>query len=220
MKKPEKQTKLLKQFFRLAVAVFLIASCASPSARRITGTNNTIPDDCVVLVGKFVIVPPPEGYARQASVYMENGYIHIDPGGRSDLGGQFHMYLDKIMRPSTERSEKEYRGWSGDMRLMAFENETFCVILKRMKYFGIAASYFAERNGEAEFIYVPASFPIDVRDDDRAIYIGTIKYTRDEYYDWKDLKVIDEYNQALPAFRQKFGSSIRLRKALTAWLGN
>lgn len=219
MKVKEKLDKFLKLLYRLAFVLLILLSCSSPGAKRITGTNNVIPDGEVMIVGKFVIDPPPEGYERKASFNVENGVGYIDFGGRSDLGGQFHMYLDKIMKPYTAKEEEVYRNWPAEMRIMAFENETFFVPLKNMKYFGIAAAYYAERNGEAEFIYVPALFPLDIRKDDEAIYIGTIKYTRDEYYYWKKVQVIDEYNQALPEFEAKFGTSVKLRKALTKYYG-
>jgi hypothetical protein len=106
------------------------------------------------------------------------------------------------------------------MKLMAYEGETFYIMLKKIKYFGIAAAFYMERDGEAEFIFAPAAFALDIQPGDKAIYIGTIKYTRDLYYEWKNVEVIDEYNSVLPDFRKKFAASVKLRKTLTHWLGS
>lgn len=129
------------------------------------------------------------------------------------------IFLNNYMTPQKNRSKKAYSAWPEDMKLMAYEGETFCIPLKKMKYFGVAAAFYMERSGEAEFISVPAAFALDIRQDDRAIYIGTIKYTRDLYYSFKNVEVIDEYKSVVAGFNNNFGHSVVLRKALTHWLG-
>jgi|GEM_PF-1634265 hypothetical protein len=62
-------------------------------------------------------------------------------------------------------------------------------------------------------VLVPASFYLDIKADDQAIYVGTIKYTRDNFWNITNIQIIDDYNKELPAFKAKF-PGFKLRKAL------
>lgn len=56
-------------------------------------------------------------------------------------------------------------------------------------------------------------FKVDLRPGDRAVYIGTIEYRRDEFFDTA-VAVKDEYARANAEFRERFGNGVSLRKAL------
>jgi len=49
---------------------------------------------------------------------------------------------------------------------------------------------------------------------DKAVYIGTVRYTRDEFFEIKKVAIVDDYERANSEFRKKFGTKIALRKAL------
>ena len=49
---------------------------------------------------------------------------------------------------------------------------------------------------------------------DRALYLGTIRYRRNAFYEIIGMDVIDEYRQANAAFIRKFGNTLTLKKAL------
>lgn len=204
----------------LLIAAVLASSCVvTGGAKRLTGTGLTVPEGEILLVGRFIIDPPPEGYERKSSLYTSGHTLYFDPGGRSSLGGQFHMLLDGIMRPLKGRGQKSFVSWPDSGKIMSFEGETFFVFVKKAKLFGTAAAYFMERNGKSEFIVAPASFSLDIRSGDEALYIGTIKYTRNMYYEWEKVQVFDEYSKVYPEFRKKFDASVKLRKAPARWLG-
>jgi hypothetical protein len=218
--RPSKKRRRLFSAALLLVIAALVSSCAvTGMARRLTGTGLTVPEGEILLVGKFIIDPPPEGYERKSSITTEGNTVYFDPGGKSALGGQFHMLLDGIMRPLKGRDRKSFVSWPDDTKIMSFEGETFFVFVKKAKLFGTAAAYFMERNGRSEFIMAPASFSLDIRKGDEAIYIGTIKYKRDMYYQWEKIEVLDEYAGAYAEFRKLFDASVRIRKAPARWLG-
>lgn len=62
--------------------------------------------------------------------------------------------------------------------------------------------------------YLPGGFKVSVRDDDRAIYIGTLHYHRDEFFKIKKVRVEDDFDRAAADFRKQFGKGAKLRKAL------
>jgi hypothetical protein len=68
--------------------------------------------------------------------------------------------------------------------------------------------------GGTEKALLPSGYRIDLRPGDRAVYIGTIKYHRDEFFSTDKIEVIDEYKNELAAFRSRFGNTIKLRKAI------
>jgi len=68
----------------------------------------------------------------------------------------------------------------------------------------------------ADKAYFPAGFKVDVRPADRAVYIGTLRYRRNEFFQFTKRDVVDDYERANAEFRKKFGSRYALRKSLAA----
>lgn len=58
------------------------------------------------------------------------------------------------------------------------------------------------------------TFRVDAQPGDKAIYIGTIRYHRDDFFGTEKVEVKNEYTVARQAFRKRFGTGIPLRKAL------
>ena len=48
----------------------------------------------------------------------------------------------------------------------------------------------------------------------KAVYIGTVRYTRDDFWNITKVQVIDEYKSAKTEFEKRFGKAVRLEKAL------
>src|SRR5690348_14970244 len=57
-------------------------------------------------------------------------------------------------------------------------------------------------------------FKVDVRPGDRAVYVGTIQYYRDEFFSTEKVVVKDDFAAANAEFQRKFGKGVSLRKAL------
>lgn len=58
------------------------------------------------------------------------------------------------------------------------------------------------------------AFKLDLKPGDRAVYIGTIQYYRDEFFSTQKVVVKDDYAAANQEFQRKFGKDVVLRKAL------
>jgi hypothetical protein len=59
-------------------------------------------------------------------------------------------------------------------------------------------------------------FRVDVRPGDKAVYIGTIRYHRDEFFGTTKVVVRDDYASAHAEFQRRFGNGLSLRKSLAA----
>lgn len=63
-------------------------------------------------------------------------------------------------------------------------------------------------------VFFPGGLRYAAAAGDRALYLGTIRYRRNEFYEIIGMDVIDEYRQANAAFIRKFGNTLTLKKAL------
>lgn len=57
-------------------------------------------------------------------------------------------------------------------------------------------------------------FRVDVQPGDKAVYIGTIRYHRDEFFGTTRVVVRDDYASANAEFQRRFGRAVTLRKSL------
>lgn len=62
-------------------------------------------------------------------------------------------------------------------------------------------------------------FRVDVRPEDKAVYIGTIRYHRDEFFGTTRVVVRDDYAAANAEFQRRFGRGTSLRKVLAVPVG-
>jgi hypothetical protein len=60
----------------------------------------------------------------------------------------------------------------------------------------------------------PGGLKVELKPGDRAVYIGTLRYRRDEFFDITDVAVVDDYAAANAEYMKKFGNGVSLRKAL------
>ena len=58
------------------------------------------------------------------------------------------------------------------------------------------------------------AFKVDLKSGDRAVYIGTIQYYRDEFFSTQKVVIKDDYAAANQEFQRRFGAGVTLRKAL------
>ena len=63
---------------------------------------------------------------------------------------------------------------------------------------------------------LPQGVRVEVHPEDRAVYIGTIEYRRDEFFKIIGIGVEDEFREAEAAYRSLFGAEVPLRKSLAA----
>lgn len=60
----------------------------------------------------------------------------------------------------------------------------------------------------------PGGLRVALKPGDRAVYIGTLRYHRNEFFDITDVEVVDEYAAANAEYSRKFGNGLTLAKAL------
>jgi hypothetical protein len=187
-----------RRSFLLTLAALALSAC--PATRAPLTSIDSLGRDEVVLVGKVEMVPP-----------LRKGEQRI----RGVVGAKFentiHLLMDEKQRPMPD--DPRFADFSG--RIEAPIGEAFFVRSKAAPSYVLGGVLFLEAVGSSQQrIYFPGGFQVAAKPGDRAIYVGTLRYHRDEFFEITRVTVVDEYREASAEFEAKFGKGAVLRKAL------
>jgi hypothetical protein len=197
-----------KLILPLLTAAFLALSCASlPSFRPVWNMNDVKSGETIV-VGKIVFDPP----------LTENGRSIVALS--SDMLSPDTVWM--ICGKSIRKIDPRYLGPDSDelkIKIDAKQGDTFYYAAPGSFYM-IAAAFYrniyrmskgSRAADEFDAAVLPAGFYVDIQNGDKAVYVGTIKYTLDASLNVKKTEIIDEYDREMPMFRMMFGT-LKLRK--------
>jgi len=187
---------------RRLVLVLLTALTASCGLTRpaITDLSQLAADE-VLIVGRIRLTPPleeqeqgdawnvivPGGYKNKARILTGEQWREVAPPlGMDDYRNNIHLDL-------------------GATSFASMPRKTFYILL--------GAVMMDDRNPQ-DLAYLPGGFRIDIRDDDRAVYIGTVHYRRNEFFKITRVEVEDDFARAAADFKKQFGAGAKLRKSL------
>jgi hypothetical protein len=175
------------RFALVVLTLGLLSGC--PSVRDEVKHAGNIGENEVIIVGKLEMVPALTTAEQHSSV------------------PEIHLIVDDKLRifegRPTASDEFMIVNW-GELFFRKNLNKTLYILIGR---------FFTSGSGVDE-IFLPGIQKITIQSNDKAVYIGTIRYTRNEYFDITKTEIIDDFNKANTEFRKKFGSSIQLRKSL------
>ena len=194
------------RFYRMAqslafVALVLFSGCV---AEKEAFTDfRTLGKEETVLVGKVEIIPPlsPEEQERSMSF-----------GPYNDKNMFFYALNSAWVVPdeNTMVSSDQY-----DDILINYFGKTFYVKnLSRDVYFIQMVLHMSlTSQGSTSFLF-PGAGKVSIRPGEKAVYVGTIRYHRNEYFDLTKVEIKDEYTREKQVFEKKFGRKHRLIKRL------
>jgi len=176
-----------------------LASCA-PAPRAPLTSLSALGSDEVVVVGKVELVPA-----------LRKGEQKIRGMVVGNFENTVYLMMDEKLRPLPQDPRiADYAG-----RIEARFGSTFFVRSKAAPAYILGGVLFLEIGGQSqERIYFPGGFQVAAKPGDRAIYIGTLRYQRDEFFEFQRITVVDEYKEANAEFQARFGGGQTLRKAL------
>jgi hypothetical protein len=180
----------------------MFASCGLPAFRPAWNEYEVNRDE-TLLVGKIEFDPPLTAEGRDlraaaADLVAWDGVWMI-------CGNRMRIINVKNLSPDSPDFSKKISATQGD----AF-------------YYVIAGAFYKNIHrinmgrgvtGEFEAILLPAGFYIDIKNQEEAVYIGTIRYTLDSAYNTTKIEVLDDFDREMPMFRRIFGA-MKIRKAL------
>ena len=183
----------------IALLVLALAACA-PAARAPLTSLSSLGSDEVVVVGKVELAPA-----------LRKGEQKIRGMVVGNFENTVYLMMDEKLRPLPQDPRiADYAG-----RIEARFGSTFFVRSKAAPAYILGGVLFLEIGGSSqEKIYFPGGFQVAAKPGDRAVYVGTLRYQRDEFFEFTRITVVDEYKEANAEFQAKFGSGQTLRKAL------
>lgn len=183
----------------VALTAIALAACA-PAPRAPLTSLSALGSDEVVLVGKVELVPA-----------LRKGEQKIRGMVVGNFENTVYLMMDEKPRPLPQDPRiADYAG-----RIEAKFGSTFFVRSKAAPSYLLGGVLFLEIGGSSqEKIYFPGGFQVAVKPGDRAVYVGTLRYQRDEFFEFQRITVVDEYKEANAEYEAKFGKAQPLRKAL------
>ena len=187
---------------RVVVGSFLavlLAACA-PAARAPLTTLDALGSDEVVIVGKVELVPA-----------LRKGEQKIRGMVVGNFENTMYLMMDEKLRPLPEDPRiADYAG-----RIEAPIGSTFFVRSKAAPSYILGGVLFLDIGGSSQQkAYFPGGFQVAAKPGDRALYVGTLRYHRDEFFEITRITIVDEHREASAEFAARFGKGQTLRKAL------
>jgi hypothetical protein len=182
-----------------ALLALALAGCA-PAPRAPLNSLGDLASDEVMLVGRVELDPP-----------LRKGEQRIRGNVIGDFENRLYLLADEKLRPMPD--EPRVADYAG--RIEAPLGSTFFVRSKGAPFYILGGVLFLEMGGSSmQRAYFPGGMQVVIKPGDRAVYIGTLRYYRDEFFEVKRVSVVDDYRAASAEFAAKFGSQAVLRKAL------
>jgi hypothetical protein len=181
-----------------AAGALLLAGCAAQKVS--VSSFSQVGRGQVVLVGRIELVPPlkPEEQNFMATATVDKNTAFV--------------ITDKKMRPPVDLTagQTDYEGY-----FEATFGETFYIKNPNHSLYLIQNAFYLELSGTSnEIVYLPGGAVVEVQPGDKAVYMGTLRYHRNEYFDISRIEIIDDYAREKKAFERKFGTDHPLVKRL------
>lgn len=164
-------------------------------------------------------------------------------GNLSELGSDETIVVGRVeLVPALQKDEQKIKGLNSasfEKKLFLFADEKYRVFKQEPQlddYAGrieatIGNNFFVRSNSKTFHIlggmmylevggkemnraYFPGGYKATIRPGDKAIYIGTIQYHRNEFFDISKVSIVDDYDRANIEFKNKYGGKYTLSKAL------
>ncbi len=188
------------------------AGCMGRSQPLATRASSVEPGETIV-VCKIVISPPLDDIEQSLkTVKATSGGLMVNPSA-SRYKDKVVLLTGKKLQTINDPKISDYRG-----RIEAPIGETFYARIKNDGPVYVNRSEIMmdlHRSGMEKAI-LPSGYKVDIRKSDKAVYLGTITYYRDEFFEVSRIQILDEYEKEAAAFRKKFGAKMTLRKALVS----
>jgi hypothetical protein len=187
----------------LAVANLLLigalSACAGPAREPVVSLSGLQGSDTIV-VGRVELVPPLQKDEQNIKGLNSGAFVN-----------KFIMITDEHDRVLTK--EPEAADYSG--RIEATLGKNFFVRSNSRPFFIIGGMMYLELRGDVKNqVYFPGGFKVSIKPGDQAVYIGTVQYHRNEFFEITKITINDDYDSANAEFKKKFGARIPLHKAL------
>jgi len=183
-----------------AVLLFVLGACASLPQHQVADLKD-LPAHRVLVVGKIELHPP-----------LQPGEQSILSDKSADMKNTFVLLAGDELSQSADQAASGVAG----LYETKFDAEFYIAIEKIETLFLHGGTYYTVYGppAQVEAHFFDSPLKVDLRPDDRAVYVGTLQYHRGFDHSLKAVMVRDDYAWADTQFKDRFGTSMTLRKAL------
>jgi hypothetical protein len=194
---------ILKLYETCVLGLFLalLQGCSIPVMMDDAKVGESTPGR-VIVVGKFELVPPMpeiEKTTRRASYYNTSKYIN-------------KVYFSATPQ-AVEHVDESMGSGQWKNTLNATFGETYFKQTDARTTHLNAGVFYVDATSLTK-AWLPGGFSFTPPDNAKAVYIGTVRYTRDDFYNISKVQVVDEYKDTKREFEKRFGKAVRLENAL------
>jgi hypothetical protein len=187
---------------RLAGALLLLGAlgaCVGPAREPVDSLSGLNGGETVV-VGRIELVPP-----------LRKNEQKLKGLGTGNFENKIILIADEQNRALTdEPGMSDYAG-----RIEAILGKNFFVRSDSKPFYILGGMMYLDLGGrEMNRAYFPGGLKVSIKPGDKAVYVGTVRYHRNEFFEITKAAVIDDYDRANAEFKKKFGAKYPLRKAL------
>ncbi len=202
------------KFICLVLLVFM--GCSSlPNKVEHFEKDSNLKDNEVLVIGKIIFDPP-----------LGDSFYNISDSRNCfpyEFKDKIHIWIDeKIQDPPTEKTYNSSMGFYFTNRIIARLNNDFYIKFKRKSFYILEMFILQEceyvnkgtRNLNTNKLIIPIRAMVKIKPNDKAVYIGTLKFDHNEFYSITKTTLIDDFEKVKKDFQKEFRNDIRVRKAL------
>jgi hypothetical protein len=187
---------------RLAAALLLLgalSACVGPAREPVDSLSGLNGGETVV-VGRIELVPP-----------LRKNEQKLKGLGTGNFENKIILIADEQYRTLTdEPGMADYAG-----RIEAILGKNFFVRSDSKPFYILGGMLYLDLGGrEMNRAYFPGGLKVSLKPGDKAVYVGTVRYHRNEFFEITKAAIVDDYDRANAEFKKKFGTKYPLRKAL------
>jgi hypothetical protein len=187
---------------RLAGMLLLLGTlgaCVGPAREPVDSLSGLNGGETVV-VGRIELVPP-----------LRKNEQKLKGLGTGNFENKIILIADERNRALTdEPGMADYAG-----RIEAILGKNFFVRSDSKPFYILGGMLYLDLGGrEMNRAYFPGGLKVSIKPGDKAVYVGTVQYHRNEFFEITKAAIVDDYDRANAEFKKKFGAKYPLRKAL------
>lgn len=177
----------------LGLLTFFTTGCATLEQMN---DISELQNDEIVIVGRIELDPPLDPETEQ----------NIKGIGTGKLKGSALFAIGNQFIDITEPKISDVKNYA----VLPLEKDFNIRVPRHDKLIFSGASIMIEMG---QSMYLPGGLELITKPSDKAIYIGTIRYYRDDYNEITKVSLIDDYKKTNKEFSEQFGDAVKLRKA-------
>jgi hypothetical protein len=193
------------KLFMLFLGGLVLAACAAAPPTPHVNALSPVTQDEVILVGKVLLDPP---VMEDLKAVEEDRSFFSGVLDESRNKAQFLISSAPLGAANAEAGEP-------NRYIEAGFGRSFFVRVQALPFYVTSLDLVLEDAERGTLrSRIPVNYRVDLKKDDRIVYIGTLRYVRDDSGQVLGSKLIDQFDLAQKEVKKKFGAGVKLRKSL------